>query len=91
MRCKIIGNSCGKIDAAVPESRLAAYTSEGVILYVLDSTCKCLSFLSERKVMMLTQLALYSELMSCTYKLNPGTVESVHKAQNRVVVCYSTL
>ena len=32
----------------------------------------CLSFLSERKVMMLTQLALYSELMSCTYKLNPG-------------------
>nr|VFK03720.1 MAG: electron transport complex protein RnfD [Candidatus Kentron sp. H] len=32
----------------------------------------CLSFLSERKVMMLTRLALYSELMSCTYKLNPG-------------------
>nr|VFK03128.1 MAG: hypothetical protein BECKH772B_GA0070898_103292 [Candidatus Kentron sp. H] len=32
----------------------------------------CLSFLWERKVMMLTRLALYSELMSCTYKLNPG-------------------
>nr|VFK07069.1 MAG: hypothetical protein BECKH772B_GA0070898_107421 [Candidatus Kentron sp. H]VFK08106.1 MAG: hypothetical protein BECKH772A_GA0070896_108191 [Candidatus Kentron sp. H]VFK11629.1 MAG: hypothetical protein BECKH772C_GA0070978_108481 [Candidatus Kentron sp. H] len=32
----------------------------------------CLSFQSERKVMMLTRLALYSELMSCTYKLNPG-------------------
>ena len=36
----------------------------------------CLSFQSERKVMMLTRLALYSELMSCTYKLNPGPVLS---------------
>nr|VFJ95937.1 MAG: hypothetical protein BECKH772B_GA0070898_100851 [Candidatus Kentron sp. H]VFK04491.1 MAG: hypothetical protein BECKH772A_GA0070896_104222 [Candidatus Kentron sp. H] len=40
----------------------------------------CLSFQSERKVMMLTRLALYSELMSCTYKLNPGYINKSQKS-----------
>lgn len=31
----------------------------------------CFSFLPERKAAILSQLALHSELLSCTYKLNP--------------------
>ena len=40
----------------------------------------CLSFLPERKVMMLTQLALYSDSMSCTYELNPRTIKALRMA-----------
>nr|VFK10499.1 MAG: hypothetical protein BECKH772C_GA0070978_107142 [Candidatus Kentron sp. H] len=49
----------------------------------------CLSFLWERKVMMLTRLALYSELMSCTYQVESrlpnylGFFEFAHNARRR--------